>query len=305
MSDVLETTELKVTLTPEESQEAERAYQALLATALALDEASVQPFRGSIDLARHNVLSGYQEVKKLEPKLKDLVKSELLTSIERIPGLSLAVSFAVLKVNNLSKRYDTGTLTLLEEARTLRRRLLKSAEACAEYGILSVGVVENIKKGKGSRDVANDCVALASLYRENKAALSGKTPVPESDVEQSALVGSKLQGVITPAGAAGSQGPSDAELETYEVRDRFWTLLVQHRDLAWRLGALVVGEQKVNELVPPLLSRERVKTPETPEVKQAKQEAKTAKEVAKKAEAEAKEKAKAAAKVSKDARKKK
>ena len=305
MSDILETTELKVTLTPEESREAERAYQALLATALALDEASVQPFRGSIDLARHNAVSGYQEIKKLEPTLKDLVKSELLTAIERIPGLSLAASFAALKVNNLSKRYDTGILIILDEARTLRRKLLKSAEACAEYGLILASIVESIKRGKGSRDVANDCVALASLFRENKAALAGKTPVPFEDIEQSALVGSKLQGLITPTGAAGSQSLSDAELELYDVRDRFWTLLLQHRDLAWRLGALVVGEQKVNELVPPLLSRERVKTPETPEVKQARQEAKAAKEVAKKAEAEAKEKAKAAAKVSKDARKKK
>jgi hypothetical protein len=203
------------------------------------------------------------------------------------------------------KRYDTGTLALLDQARSLRRKLLKSAEACAEYGIILAGVVENIKKGKGSRDVANDCVALASLFRENKAALSGKTPVPSEDIEQSALVGSKLQGLITPTGATGSQSLSDAELELYDVRDRFWTLLLQHRDLAWRLGALVVGEQKVNELVPPLLSRERVKTPDTPEVKQAKQEAKAAKEVAAKAGAEAKEKAKAAAKVSKNARKKK
>jgi hypothetical protein len=305
MSDILETTELTVTLTPEESQEAEKAYQALLPMAMGLDEASVQPFRGSIDIARHNAINGYQEIKKLESRLKEMVKSELLSSVDRIPAIALAASFAALKINSLSTKFETNTLKLVEQARGFRRKLLKSADACAEYELLSMSTIESIKRGKGSRDVANDCIALASLFRENKAILAGKTPVSSDDIEQSAQIGSKLQSVLTPAGATSSQAPSEAELEAYDLRDRYWTLLVQHRDVAWRLGALLLGEQKVNELVLPLLSRERVKTPETPEVKQAKQEANAAKEVASKAEAEAKEKAKTAAKVSKDARKKK
>jgi hypothetical protein len=297
--------ELTVTLTPEESQEAEKAYQALLSTANELDEASVQSFRGSIDVAHHNATIAYQEVKKLEAKLKDLVKPELLSSIDKIPAIALAASFAVLKVNHLPKVSDTGTVALLREATVLRRRLLKSADACAEYSQLPVSSVESIKKGKGIRDVVNDCIALASLFREHKAALAGKTPVPDSDVERCSIVGSKLQSVLKTTGASSSQAPSDAQVDALDLRDRFWTLLVQYRDAAWRLGALAVGDQKINELVPPLLSRERTKTPETAEVKQANQEAKAAKDAAKVAEQEAKEKAKTAAKVAKDARKKK
>jgi hypothetical protein len=305
MADLLETIDLTVALTPEESQEAEKAYYALLPLAVALDENSLQAFRGGIDFAKYNAIAGYQEIKKLEPNLKDLVKTELIESINRIPAIALAVSFATIKVNNLSKGYESETLSLLEKGRFLRRKLLKSADACAEYEVVPSYLVENIKKGRGSRDVANDCVALASLFREHKAALYGKTPVPDEDIEQSAIIGSKLQAVLKPSGASSSPEPTEAELGAYDLRDRFWTLLVQHRDTAWRLGALVVGEQKVAELVPALLSRERNKTPNTPEVKQAKQEAKSAKEAAQQAGQEAKEKAKAAAKASKEARNKK
>jgi hypothetical protein len=303
MENLIDSINSSIVLTEKESREAEKAYQALLTVALGLIDSEIQPFPGFMDVARHNAMIAFQEAKKLEAKLKEIVKADLLSSIDRIPAIALAASFAAVKVKNLSSSFGGDTLILLEQGRTLRRKLLKSADACAEYGLLNASTVENIRKGRGSRDVADDCIALASLFRENKASLSGKTPVPDSDVDQSALVGSRLQAVLRPARASSAPAPTDAELEAYDLRDRFWTLLVQHRDVAWRLGALVVGEQKVSELVPPLLSRERVKTPDTPEVKQAKQEAKAAKEVAAKAGAEAKEKAKTAAKVSKDARK--
>lgn len=286
-------------------QGAEEAYRELLPLAMAIAPAEVQGYPGNITIARRNLLLGSAAVSELAEKLKDEVKPERLKAAEQTLSLILAAEFSILRIDTMERGVGSGVLSLLVEARLLRRRLLSNAEGAAEYGLLPRERVEGIKKGKGQLDTARDNVALSALYREYKAILSGKSPVPEVDIERSGQVGSRLLSLLKTESVTEPPEEPEEIVTALEIRDRFWTLLVQQRELLWKLAGLIVGPKEVDAVVPPLLSQEREKTPQTPEVKQARQEAKEAKEKAKQAEVESKEKARAAAKISKDARKKK
>jgi hypothetical protein len=286
-------------------QEAEAAYRDLLPLAMSLDPTLLEPYPGNIAIARRNLTRGSEAFSKLEEQLKEEVKPERLEAVRQTTRLCLAAEFAVLCVDHLERRTGSDVPALLVVARLVRRRLLKNAEGAAEYGLVPRERVESIKKGKGPLDNARDCIALAALYREFKENLSGKTPVSEQEVDRSAQLGTRLLSLLKSDNVAESDEAPEEIFNAYQIRDRFWTLLVQQRELLWKLAGLVVGPKEVNEVVPPLLSQEREKTPQTPEVKQAKQEAKEAKEKARQAEQEAKEKAKTAEQVAKAARKKK
>lgn len=288
------------------TQEAEAAYKEMLPLAMSLEPTQLEPYQGSIEIARRNLIRGSEAIQKLEEKLKEEVKPERLEAARQTTKLCLAAEFAVLCIENMERRTGAvGVLPLLVAARLIRRRLLKNAEGAAEYTLVPKERVENIKKGKGPLDTARDCIALAALYRECKESLSGKTPVSGEDIDRCSQLGTQLLGLLKPEKAIEIEEAPEEIAAAYQVRDRFWTLLVQQRELLWKLAGLVVGPREVNEVVPPLLSQEREKTPQTPEVKQARQEAKDAKEKAKQAEQEAKEKAKTAEQISKEARKKK
>ncbi|MFS8064827.1 MAG: hypothetical protein ACMG6S_00520, partial [Byssovorax sp.] len=100
---------------------------------------------------------------------------------------------------------------LLEEATTLRTRLLGDAEALAARGLLDRESVQTIRSGQGNMDIANDLVALSALMGASWAKIEHKTAASAEEVHRAgdlgplliAALGVREHGArVTPAEAA-------------------------------------------------------------------------------------------------------
>jgi hypothetical protein len=266
-------------------QSAEEAYKDLLPLAIGVERSQIEPYPGQLDIARHNLTMAHEAVAKLEEKLVNAANGDKLKAKQSIK-LILATEFAALRIENMECGLGSGVLPLLLEARALRWRLLTNAEVAAEYGLLPKESVENIKRGKAQISTARDCIALASLYREFRSKLTGKSPIPEEDIERSSALGSQLNTLFkADTTVEPNEKPEEVAL-ALELRDRFWTLLLQQRELLWKLAKQVVDPKEMNDVVPPILAP--IQEKKVLEIK--KEEAKEVKEKPKVADKEPKPK---------------
>jgi hypothetical protein len=117
--------------------------------------------------------------------------------------------------------------------------------------------VKKIERGKGRKDMGQDAVDLAALYRRHAEAIAGKTPVTDEQVSEAATLGSELAGLVKPKGARRAAPPT-ALAEALGRRDRLWTLIIErHRRL--RQAGAYLWVEALDEHVPPLGSRLHVK----------------------------------------------
>lgn len=198
-------------------------YNKHLPAAQALAPASIVTTRVDPDLAivnietaMHVVTEHAQDIPVHLPKL-DL--PTLLASLE----IALGYKYASLRVEQ-DVPAESQIAEKLSEARDLRAKLLSSAKSLAENGLIPEGEVAVIVAGKGVRDRAEDCVALAALFRNHAATIAGKHPVTSAMVDQAANVGSWLLANLRPADAP--KAPSNGPSATMDIRNRFATLLV-------------------------------------------------------------------------------
>jgi hypothetical protein len=283
-------------LQAEEIKEAETLYQEYLSAATKLDSRDIKPFQRSALVMYSNLKAAAAVLLKYEEKLSKEVSAEVIAQIKKASSLGMAFLFSVRRVDNLYVSVPSGTQELLEEARPLRRLLLKSADACAEAGLVPMERVQKIYKGRGAVDHAQDCVDLAAFFREYAKALDSKTPVETKQVDRCGVVGSKLLGVLKPASAPNSVTPSADLEEALENRDRYHTLVVQCYDRIWKAAAQIFDRNEIDKLIPPLFSQTVTRTADTAEVKAKKEKAKEAQAAAKTAEKEARDAAKASKK---------
>lgn len=230
-------------------QDYEPFYLQYLPLAEALSQDGVKPLKADVGLAHQNILVGVNAVMARKDELAKRLPHDDIESITALPRIAQALIF-------LQARFETGagsdTLeTDVKEARGLRRALLASATALAENGVLDKGVVAEIRKGQGLRDMAKDCISLADLFNRHPHAL-GKTSLVKAQIDRAAALGASLSVRLKPARAReGKPLPPNVQ-RTKDQRDRFWTLIDQKYDYLWSLGALLFG-RAVDEHVPPLL----------------------------------------------------
>lgn len=117
-----------------------------------------------------------------------------------------------------------------------------------------------------------ECKASAVLVHEAvtrgvEAVLSHEAELgqlPDVDVEELRSLPWLVQGLAfailqqqrswSAAGRESTDGALPSLAEATELRDRFWTLLLQRHDALWRCGAWIYG-QEVDSQVPPLQAR--------------------------------------------------
>jgi len=228
----------------------EAAYQKLLPIAEAIEARDVSPLRADVAVAGHNASTGAAAVLEHQSVLAEHLPKVKASDISDIPSIVDAFAFAALRVDHLIAP-ESGIAELLRTARRTRRLLLSSATALAEAGVLNAKAVQKIIEGRGPMDTAEDCVALAALFGKEAKKLKGKTAVTAAQVKEAAEVGTRLRGVLKPTKAVKTSAPSAELARATDVRDRFWTLLVQRHDIAWRAGAYLFGKD-VHDRVPPL-----------------------------------------------------
>jgi len=238
--------------------EAEAAFNELRAQAEGLAAGDVLPFRANASLAYHNVSRGTEAVLARQADLAGKLTTGELEALAAAPKLALAVVFAAGRVSRLSTHPVEGLNDRLARARLLRRVMLRSAEACAEAEVIPAAEVEVIRRGRGLLDTAQDCLALAGLFRRHEGALASKTPVTSQMVVEAAEVGTALVTLIKPANLPPDAAPAAEVAAAAALRDRMWTLLVRRHDDLFKAGAWLWGHA-VGDHVPALQSRTRPK----------------------------------------------
>lgn len=233
---------------------AEQHFEAWRSAARKLAAHEVRAFKADVLLAQTNVRRGVVAVQERAPELKGRFSDEEIARIEKLPELALGLVFAAARVEALQVSSDGSLAAKLERARELRRILLRGAEACAEAKLVPSSEVTRIREGRGAIDTAQDCILLATFYRQHASAVQGRTPATEPLLDEAARLGTELVELLKPGKARPVEKSSKALDEATDLRDRFWSLLWLEHELLWKMGAMLWGKA-VDEHVPPLQSR--------------------------------------------------
>jgi len=242
--------------------DAEAAYKTFLPAAQALSPSAVRPYRLDPDLAIVNVQTALPAIVALKNQIPSHLPQVDLPALLSIADLAVAVKFADLRAEQAVPS-EKGVNESLKKARAIRRVLLSVAKGLEESSLVPHDEVEAIVKGSGNRDIAEDCVSLADLFRQHEAHLAGKHPITKDQIDEAAAVGSWLLAHMrTETSPAEKAGPKAPEVD---VRDRLGTLLWNvYGDL--RKVAYYFHGDGFEEIAPPLQSRsqKRVKKEEPP-----------------------------------------
>lgn len=201
----------------------EAHYKSHLPTAQALATASILTTRVDPDLAIVNVETAMHVVVEHANDIAVHFPKVNLAALEALPEIAFALKYAALRAEQ-EVPAESQMAAKLSEAREVRARLLSAAKALAENGLVPAAEVAAIAAGKGVRDRAEDCVALAALFRNHATAIAGKHPITTELIDQAAAVGSWLVANLRPANAPNP--PAAGPRAAVEIRNRFATLLV-------------------------------------------------------------------------------
>lgn len=128
-------------------------------------------------------------IRALRPELARLPDFDL-DLVDHLELYALAAWHAHLEAQRPGGR--AAVQVLLEEATTLRLDLLREAESLVSRGVFEGSAVAAIRAGQGHVDMANDLVALATLYQKGWKLIAGRSFVTEAEVERAARLGSEL-----------------------------------------------------------------------------------------------------------------
>lgn len=231
---------------------AERAYDTFLPLAEALLPAEVTPFRADMRLVLFNVSAGTKALLEERARLAKELPALNLTEVQSLPDLALAVLFAVVQVDRGASASTGAIRAMLARAMELRLLMLTAASSLALAGLIPTRAVAKIREGRGSFDVAEDCVSLAALFRASPVAIK-KTVVTAAQVREAAELGTKLLDVLRPRKAKAKGRAPAAVVQAAARRDRLWSLLVQRYDRAHRAAVWLYGRE-VDAHVPALMA---------------------------------------------------
>lgn len=230
-----------------ESISSQPAYDAFLVAAMAIEPGFVEECCADVVLAYHNVMRGVENVLGNGAVVVGRLPNVNLVELSMLPRLAQGLVFAALQVERELETASFGRL--FERAQQLRRKLRKAADALAEAGLLPNADIDEVWL-HAQQDVLDDSQALVALLRRNEARISGRSPVTATELLETEQLTEKLRAMLGRQGDVSGKG-TQTLLKAIEMRDRFWTLLVQRYEVLWRCGAWLYG-RTVDERVPPL-----------------------------------------------------
>jgi hypothetical protein len=109
--------------------------------------------------------------------------------------------------------------------------------------------VQDIKKGSGPVDGAQDCVDLAELYTNHASGLAGKTAITQAEIDQCRAVGDQLLTLLKAKNA-----PTETrqqKFDTIAARDRIGALMVAWYEQHLRRAGYWIWGADIDAHVPP------------------------------------------------------
>ncbi|XXY49771.1 hypothetical protein WME91_01275 [Sorangium sp. So ce269] len=226
-------------------------YKRFAPQAAELPDREVEVCRADVRIAFANVKRGVQAACADPARIRRALPELPLDDVLALPDLGRALIFAATRVT--AKPASSGEIDAkLKVVTELREPMLTLAETLAKRGLLPKEVVVEIRAGTGKYDLASDGMALAHLYEEHAAALRGKHPFTQEELEQLREASEWLLDTLTPEGARRPAAKQRGEAE--KMRDRLWTLLVR-RYVDLRKIAYYFHGDAFEDVTPKLQSR--------------------------------------------------
>ena len=194
---------------PPEPPKAQASYELIKPEMAALSPESLGKINVDVSQAVSISLGVLPGLLFLRPAMAELPDFEI-AQFDKLETYALGAWYAHLLALPPASATNPVQL-LLEEASELRLVLLSDAEALATRGHLDLKSVQDIRKGQGNLDIANDLVALSALMGASWAKIESKTAATADEVHRAgdlgplliAALGVREHGVTaTPAEAA-------------------------------------------------------------------------------------------------------
>lgn len=224
------------------------AYQEHLAAARDVKEPA--PYRLVPDLVLSNIKSAERYVAARRDEIIDHFPRVDIAHFDGIGRLAMGLKYASMVADGVEPSESEVSL-VIAEAREHRAMLLPAVKSLAAAGLVPQSTYERIARGRGVRDTAEDCIALAQVFRDAGSTLDGKHPITTAQIERSALVGSWLLQRLKPGEARREKVPRP---EAVEIRNQMATLLVERYAKLQAIAHYFEGDSW-QEAVPPLMTR--------------------------------------------------
>lgn len=233
---------------PDQAADAAAAYQEHLAAAQSVEV--VVPYRIVPDLALANIKSAERYVAERRGDILEHLPKVDIAHFDGIGRLALGVKYAAMLAEGAGPS-ESEIHQVISEGWELRAKLLPALKALAAAGLVPQATYDRLARGRGVRDMAEDCVGAAQVFRDGAAALAGKHPISTEQVDRAAFVGSWLLANMKHSAARGERAPRP---EAVEIRNRMATLLVNRYEKLQAVAHYFEGEGWP-EKVPPLMTR--------------------------------------------------
>lgn len=231
------------------------AYQAFLPAAKALPAADILRYRIDPDIAIINIETAMNVIRAHGAQIGQHLPKIDINALRTLPELALAVKFAAVAADQVAT--DKTTSEMLAEARQIRATLLRVVGGLAATGLVPETTYEAIVRGSGTRDLAEDCVALHKVFQDGGKALKGKHAADPAMIERAGTVGSWLLRNLRKAGAPTEKQTVSPEAD---IRNRLATLLVSRYERL-RVVAHYFHGAAYEDHAPPLMSRKLTRRP--------------------------------------------
>lgn len=163
-------------------------------------EALVPPFKPRIIHIPHcvSVLLGAQPaIERMLPLMGRYTPLANASRIARMRDYGLATAFVYHRSLPRHPVEPPEYRALIEDAYSLRRRLLCSAAHLAALGLLDERRIAEIRAGRGHVGVGDGLLGLATLFEEHWSKLKDSTPIERHELHRATEQGAKLLAVAT------------------------------------------------------------------------------------------------------------
>lgn len=229
------------------------AFQKFLPLALNLAPEQVKDFKGvDLTLVHPNVRIGLRSITPHLAHVRKELPTMPLDAVLALPSLCAGLLHAhtlVITPKGVTREDLDARYAQLQEARL---PLLHQAQTFKYLGTFPAERVDKLAAGGGMFKHALSVIGLHALFHEYREEIAQKHPFSDAMLNAAADHGLWLIEHVTPTGAR-TEEPEESD--TRDLRNRFWTLLVERHALLRRIGYNLFAEDEVDTRIPSLKAR--------------------------------------------------
>lgn len=232
-----------------------------LPIAMELPESQRTLFRGNAAIVRANVRYALDQHGLDDARVQEVFRDVTLAQFDELPLIARALHLAVTLMPSITMS-DGAVQETLSKLAPLREDGLSELRALARRGLITSEEIASIEAGKGTTDMAEDAVAIATLLRQvrKKNKRLQQRILDDDEIESLEGYGNWLLDNLTPSGG---RRPRKAASEQSVQRNAIAALL-RERYQVLRGIAYVFHGDAFDQFVPPLLSSLYVKPEDAP-----------------------------------------